>query len=73
MDLCSILSMTSFGSFPPSNAVGGDPTWGFRGVVSSTHPDLALGQDVRAEVDYDGGVNSKLTISSRAKVLEDFS
>tara|TARA_R110002126_G_scaffold37643_9_gene113270 strand:+ start:2624 stop:3466 length:843 start_codon:yes stop_codon:yes gene_type:complete len=67
------VAMASFGSFPAANAVGGDPTWGFRGLVSSTHPDIVLGQDVRAEVDYDGGVNSKLTISSRAKVLEDFS
>ena len=44
------ISMADFGTFPTSDPVPGDPTWGFRGTINSDHADLALGMRVRAEI-----------------------
>jgi len=44
------IAMVKFGTFPTSNPVVGDPTWGFRGVIASDHVGLALGMRVRAEI-----------------------
>ena len=67
------ISMTSFGSFPAANPVAGDPAWGFRAIIPYDHPGIVRGQDLRLEINYDGGTNSKLITGRRAKVLEDFS
>jgi len=69
--LGSDVSMTtSFGSFPTTDVVAGDSSWGFRGVIPDTQSDLVPGQDVRIEVTYDDGANKRLLTSMLAKVLE---
>lgn len=44
------ISMAAFGTFPTSNPVVGDPTWGFRGVIPHDYPDFQLGMRVRGEI-----------------------
>jgi hypothetical protein len=52
------VSMAAFGTFPTSDPVPGDPTWGFRGTIDHDHAELALGMRLRAEITYeDGGTN----------------
>lgn len=54
------ISMSAFGVFPTSNPVIGDPAWGFRGTIASTHADIALGMRIRGEitaVDATSGAN----------------
>jgi len=41
---------SDFGTFPTSDPVAGDPTWGMRAVIDHDHADLALGMRVRGEI-----------------------
>lgn len=44
------IAMSSFGTFPTSDPVVGDPAWGFRGVIQSDHAGLQLGMRIRGEI-----------------------
>lgn len=68
--LGSDITMTSFGSFPTSNPVAGDPAWGFRGTIIDTIGALKSGMKVRIEIDYNGGAGLKHVTSMLATVLE---
>ena len=64
------VAMTSFGSFPTSNPVAGDTSWGFRGIVPDTNSGLKSGMKVRIEIDYNGGAGLKHVTSLLATVME---
>lgn len=56
----AIITMSSFGVFPTSDPVIGDPAWGFRGTISYLHAEIELGMRIRAEiriVDATSGTN----------------
>jgi len=63
-----ITNFADFGTFPSSDPVAGDPTWGYRGTIAHDHADLALGMRVRAEITaVDGTLN--LTRKAIATVI----
>jgi hypothetical protein len=52
------IEMLAFGTFPASDPIPGDETWGFRGTVLHDHPEIQLGMRVRAEITLvDGETN----------------
>jgi hypothetical protein len=67
------IAMTNFGTFPTSNPVLGDTSWGFRGTIADTHDDLEVGMTVRIEVIFNGGVGLQMVKALRANVVEDTS
>lgn len=57
------ITMTAFGSFPTSNPVVGDPTWGYRGTIDHDHSEIALGMRIRGEITLTKGT---LNLSRKA-------
>jgi hypothetical protein len=53
-----VITFADFGTFPTSNPVVGDPTWGFRATIQHDHADIKLGMRIRAEITMDdAGLN----------------
>jgi hypothetical protein len=66
-----VSSLASFGSFPTSNPVAGDTAWGFRGAIPDDQAGLKAGQDVRVEIEYNGGAGLQLVTSIMAKIVDE--
>jgi hypothetical protein len=61
------ISLTSFGTFPTSDPIVGDPTWGYRGTIPHDHPDLQPGMRVRGEITLlDASVSPTLRLFRKA-------
>lgn len=67
----SVIDLIKFGTFPTSNPIPGDSSWGFRAVIPDTHPDLVVGMTVRIEVRFNGGAELMLIKSAICGVVED--
>jgi len=60
------ITLASYGTFPTSNPVAGDPTWGFRGTIDHNQIGLYPGMRVRAEITaVDGTLNLERKVISR--------
>ena len=64
------IAMTAFGTFPTSNAIAGDTSWGFRGLLQDIHAGPAA-THISVEVTYDGGAGLKLVTAIRAFMEND--
>lgn len=64
------ITMASFGTFPTSNPLLGDSSWGFRGLITDAHVGLEIGMTVRIEVIFNGGADLQMVKSLRANVVE---
>ena len=58
------VTMTLFGTPVP-----GQEDWGFRGIITAAHSDLYIGQQVRIEIEFDGGANKERVILLRTNVV----
>ena len=60
-----------FGSFPASDPVPGDRTWGFRSTIASDHADIQLGMRIRGEITADDGSGLNITRKVIAAVIKE--
>jgi len=58
------VTMTLFGTPVP-----GQEDWGFRGIITAAHSNLYIGQQVRIEIEFDGGANKERVILLRTNVV----